>query len=229
MSATLIKEGKLVPDPQNPADLVAERADRMLLAGTLLCGSIILAPVGLFVLGWGFIRLRAARQLGWARPLAVSLIAVFAMVDGGVNWLGWSLDVFAHDTHVLQAMSTGFGKMIDGGYYWQYNSTHIGGTFDRAEKSMALFSVLCIFPARMASAWAFLKLKRWGLRWMIITGWAYVFLWVGYLGNLIMNFPYRFGNTLYGVTGWWIFDIYYMTPFIQLPWLYALDKRRWNR
>ena len=87
MSATLTKEGKLVPDPQNPADLVAERADRMLLAGTLLCGSIILAPVGLFVLGWGFIRLRAARQLGWARPLAVSLIAVFAMVDGGVNWL----------------------------------------------------------------------------------------------------------------------------------------------
>jgi len=24
-------------------------------------------------------------------------------------------------------------------------------------------------------------------------------------------------------------DIFYMTPFLTLPWLYALDKRRWSR
>ncbi|MEB4212162.1 hypothetical protein [Mycobacterium sp. 94-17] len=220
---------RVEPDSEAFAQSAVDRADRWLLAGTLCCGSIVLAPAGLVLLLIGTVKLHRARSLGWVRPLAVTLIAVFALVDGGINWLGWSLDVFAHDTHVLRAMSTGFGKMIDGGYYWNYNSTHIGGTFDRAEKAMALFSVLCIFPARMAAAWAFLKLRRWGLRWMIITGWAYVFLWVGYLANLMMNFPHRFGNTLYGVTGWWVFDIFYMTPFIQLPWLYALDKRRWNK
>jgi hypothetical protein len=26
-----------------------------------------------------------------------------------------------------------------------------------------------------------------------------------------------------------VFDIFYMTPFVLLPWLYALDKRRWCR
>lgn len=228
MTTTLTNQAVLGDGP-SAAHVAVERADRWLLAGSLFCGSIILAPVGLGMLLAGIIKLQRARQLGWVRPLAVTLIAIFSLVDGGINWLGWSLDVFAHDTHVLRVMGTGFGKMIDGGYYWNYNSTHIGGIYDSGEKAMALFSVLCIFPARAAATWAFLKLKRWGLRWMIITGWAYVFLWVGYLPNLMMNFPHRFGISLYGVTGWWVFDIFYMTPFIQLPWLYALDKRRWNK
>ena len=64
---------------------------------------------------------------------------------------------------------------------------------------------------------------------MIITGWAYVLLWTAYLINIWLNFPDRMGNSLYGVTGWWLFNIFYITPFLTLPWLYALNRRRWNR
>jgi len=47
--------------------------------------------------------------------------------------------------------------------------------------------------------------------------------------NMVVNFPERFGSSVFGVTGWWVFDIWYMTPFLTLPWLYALDRRRWSR
>jgi len=190
----------------------------------------MLGPLGLILIAVGLVRLRRARRLGeWVRPTAVTVFGMFALVDASINFVGWSLDMLAHDTHMLQTMSSGFGRMIDGGYYYHYNSTWLGGVSDRAEKSFAMFAVFMIFPARIVSAWAFIKLRRWGYRWMIITGWAYVFLWTGYLSNLLLNFPDRFGNSLYGVTGWWIFDIFYMTPFLTLPWLYALNRRRWNR
>jgi hypothetical protein len=52
---------------------------------------------------------------------------------------------------------------------------------------------------------------------------------LGYLVNMLANFPDRFGASVFGVIGWWVFDIWYMTPFVLLPWLYALDKRRWCR
>jgi hypothetical protein len=204
-------------------------ADRWLLGGSLLCGTVVLAPVGLFVIIYAIVRLQRARRLGWVRPLSVSVLAAFALVDGGINWIGWSLDIFANQTHILRAMGTGFGKLVDGGYYVDYNSGVIGGIADNGEKALALFSVLCIFPARAAATWAFLKMKRWGLRWMIITGWAYMFLWIGYFFNIMADFPHRIGASAFGVTGWWIFDIFYLTPFIQLPWLYSLDARRWNK
>jgi hypothetical protein len=230
MSTTAVPEIVSATEQDNSAAQAAvDKADRWLLAGSLLCGTVVLAPIGLIVIIVGMAKIHRAGKLGWIRPLSVSLLAVFALVDGGINWLGWSLDIFANQTHVLRAMGTGFGRLVDGGYYVNYNSSPVGGIADTGEKAMALFSVLCIFPARSAAAWAFLKMKRWGLTWMIITGWAYIFLWIGYLFNILMHFPDRMGSSLFGVTGWWVFDIFYLTPFIQLPWLYALDARRWNR
>jgi hypothetical protein len=208
----------------------ADRADRFLLAGVLCCGAVALAPIGLVLIAYSLVLLRRARQSGeFVRPMAVTIFGLFAMVDACINFIGWSMDIFSHNTRILSTMSIGFGQMIDGGYYYHYNDSWLGGVFDDGEKSMAAFAVFMIFPARIVCAWAFIKLYRWGFRWMILTSWAYVFLWTGYLANLLQNFPHRFGNSLYGVTGWWIFDIFYMTPFLSLPWLYALDRRRWNR
>jgi hypothetical protein len=42
---------------------------------------------------------------------------------------------------------------------------------------------------------------------MIITTWAYLMLWIGYVVNMIVNFLEWFGATVFGVTGWWVFDI----------------------
>jgi hypothetical protein len=154
---------------------------------------------------------------------------MFVMVDAAANFVGWSLDLWAHDTRVVQWAFTGWGRLVDGAYFLDYNSLWAGGSAAAGEKSWEVFCILGIFPARMAAAYGFIKLKRWGQRWMIITSWAYLMLWGGYIVNMVVNFPERFGVSVYGVTGWWVFDIWYMTPFLTLPWLYALDKRRWNR
>lgn len=208
----------------------SDRADRWLLAGAICCGTVVLGPIGLLLIAVGLVKLHRARRSGeLARPMAVTVFGVFALVDACINMVGWSLALYAHDTYILQTMSFGFGRMLDGGYYQDYQFGWLGGVSDRAERSFALLSVAMIFPARMVAAWAFIKMRRWGFRWMILTGWAYVFLWTGYLTNLLLNFPDRLGNSLYGVTGWWVFNIFYMTPFLTLPWLYALNRRRWNR
>ena len=31
---------------------------------------------------------------------------------------------------------------------------------------------------------------------MIITSWAYVMLWLGYIVNMVVNFPARFGSSV---------------------------------
>ena len=73
----------------------------------------------------------------------------------------------AHDTQLVEAMSTGVGKMVDGGYYIHSNSTFFGGTAAPGENALQMFSVQAIFPSRFVAAWAFLKLRRWGLRWRV--------------------------------------------------------------
>ena len=105
---------------------------------------------------------------------------------------------------------------------WKFWGTALWGL-------LIFMAMFVVWPMRLCAAWAFLKMKRWGFRWMIITSWAYIMIWLGYVVNMVVNFPNRFGASIFGVTGWWVFDIFYMTPFLTLPWLYALDKRRWSR
>ena len=207
------------------------RADRYLMVGTALVGSIFLAPIGLIPMGKGLLMLRDAKRRGErVRPMVVTVFGVFILVDAAVNFLGWSLDLFfAHGTHILQAQTFGFGQMIDASYYRNFGSGFWGGVANGGEKALASFSVLVIFPIRFVSTWAFLKMYRWGFRWTVITTWAYVMLWLAYMVNMASDFHGRFGTTLYGVTGWWLFDIAYITPFLGLPLFYALDKRRWDR
>ena len=47
--------------------------------------------------------------------------------------------------------------------------------------------------------------------------------------NLTVDFPNRMGAGEFGWVGFWVMNLWYVTPFVILPWLYALDKRRWNR
>ena len=195
-------------------------ADRWLITGAVLLGSMIFSPIGLIVLAIGFLKSSRARRAGeFVRPTAVTLFGMFAMCDAAGSAVGWSLDIWAHDTRLVQWGLNGWGRLVDGAYYLDYNSLPLGGAAGAGEKSWIVFCVLAVFPARMVAAYGFLKLKRWG----------YVFLWLGYLVNMLSNFPERNGASVFGVTGWWVFDVWYMTPFVLLPWLYALDKRRWCR
>ncbi|MGO9032062.1 hypothetical protein [Mycobacterium sp.] len=44
------------------------------------------------------------------------------MVDAAANFLGWSLDLWAHDTRIVQWGLTGWGRLADAAYYLDYNS-----------------------------------------------------------------------------------------------------------
>lgn len=218
---------RAVPAADGP---VVRAADRWLITGAVLAGSLIFSLIGLVVIAIGFLKTARAKASGeFVRPAAVTLFGMFAMVDAAANFLGWSLDLWAHDTRIVQWGLTGWGRLADAAYYLDYNSLWAGGSAAAGEKSWEVFCILGVFPARMVAAYGFIKLKRWGYRWMIITSWAYVMLWLGYIVNMVVNFPARFGSSVFGVTGWWVFDIWYMTPFLTLPWLYALDRRRWSR
>ncbi|HXO53561.1 MAG TPA: hypothetical protein VN888_21630 [Mycobacterium sp.] len=216
-----------VGDAETPQ---ARTADRWLLAGCLLCGSFLLGPIGLFVLAYGLVLLRRAKQAGQTRrPMAVTVFALFSIIDAATNTVGWSVDTFAHDTHLAQVLMNGYGRILDGAYYLDYNTTIFGGVSIAGEKSMQVLAVVAIFPLRIAAAWAFLKLKRWGYNFMIITSWGYVFFWFAYMTNLIVDFPQRMGASEFGWIGFWIMNLWYVTPFVLLPWLYSLNKDKWNR
>jgi len=66
-------------------------------------------------------------------------------------------------------------------------------------------------PMRVVSAWAFLQMKTWGLHFMKISGWLYLFLWVGYTMAMSLDFPERMANSEFGM-GWWLFNLFYLSP-----------------
>lgn len=209
---------------------LTKRADLFLLAGCLACGSGVLGPVGLGLIIWGMVGLRRAAAAGERqRPLAVTVLAVFALADAGINFGAWALDIFANSTHLMQALTTGYGRLFDGGYYMDYRTMVLGGAGGAGEKGWGVFAVTAVFPLRVVAIWAFLKMKRWGFDFMLLTTWVYTFAWLGYLTNVLQNFDVRFGAAQFGVAGWWFINFWYLTPFVMLPWLYALNRNKWNR
>ena len=117
----------------------------------------------------------------------------------------------------------------DGGYYVDYNTLLLGGSGVAGEKSWQIFCVFGLFPLRIVAAWGFMKMKRWGFDMMLITSWIYAIFWFGYILNMSVDFENRMGASVFGVVGWWVFDIWYITPFVILPWMYAVNRRKWNR
>jgi hypothetical protein len=214
--------------PAEPAGV--KRACQLLLVGAICWGAVVLSPIGLVLMWLGLRRLnQLRREAAPVLPNSIIVLAVWAMVTAGANMIAWSLDTWAHDAHVVQVFLNGFGRLWDGGYYIDYNTRFLGGIGQSAEKSFQLMSVLMIFPIQLAASYGFLRLKRWGLQMMIATSWMYAALYLGYIAENFIDFPSRAGAGLYGVTGWWFDQLFYMTPFLLLPWLYALDWRYWRR
>jgi hypothetical protein len=81
-----------------------------------------------------------------------------------------------------------------------------------------------MYPMRIAAAWAFIKMKRWGLQMMIVTSWMYVAFWMAYVANLYQDFDARMGASDWGNLGIWFILIVYATPFVILPYLYTVNK-----
>ena len=114
--------------------------------------------------------------------------------------------------------------MIDAGYFWHYNELWIGGASAPGEKSWVLVCVLIAFPMRMAAAIAFLQMKRWGHQWMIVTCWFGVIVWTGYIFNMTMYADVRYAAVGLPVLGWWAFNVFYITPFLAIPYLHTVNR-----
>jgi hypothetical protein len=84
-------------------------------------------------------------------------------------------------------------------------------------------------PIKIVASWAFLKMKRWGLQWVIIANWLYLAIWIGYVVQQSMEFPLRFGISQLGLTGMWGFALIpFMGPLVLLPYLHSVNRELWT-
>jgi hypothetical protein len=215
--------GLAAPGADGP---LMQKADRYLFVTIVLGGSWAfgLFAIPFAVLTWIYMnRAQKAGQL--TRPWAVTIIGAFVLIDSSINFFGWGTDLFwSHNTGLMQTLWPGYGKLVDGAYYIDYNSGPFGGLSNYSEKTLEFMGVLVMYPMRIASCWAFIKMKRWGLQGMIITSYIYIAFWVAYLADLYQDFPARMGASDWGNLGIWFILLVYATPVLIMPYLYTVNR-----
>lgn len=220
------------PAPQ-PAGLLDDRQyqdkiDRQILIGSVLIGTWILVIPGIYLLVKAYRLFKAGKLEGRSlTPAGITLVAMLCLIDGWLNYLYWGADLFfAHDTMLIKTALNSVGKLWDGAYYLGYNTTAAGGLAVASEKGFEIVSVLVMYPLRIVAAYGFMKMRRWGLTYMLVSSWMYTFFWVMYLAVLTHQFNWRFPDTAWGIVGWWIMDIWYLYPMLLVPYLHVLNRRR---
>lgn len=146
------------------------------------------------------------------------------ILDGGLNSPGWALDLLANHTLIARVVLTAWGNSFDAGYFWHYNQLWIGGAGAPGEKAWEVALMLTVFPMRIAAAIGFLQMKRWGHQWLIITCWFGVVIWIGYTFNMTMYADVRYAGVVLPVIGWWLYDIFYITPYLAIPYLHTVNR-----
>lgn len=201
------------------------RADIWLTVGTLLMGTYVLGLLGLpFFIRGVWLQRKAQRDGLSVRPIIVTLIGYLVILDAFLNSIGWVLDMGASHTLVTRVFFTAWGNFVDNGYFWHYNELFIGGSGAPGEKGWEIALILTVFPMRVAAAIAFLQMKRWGHQWLIVTCWFGVVIWVGYIVNMTVYADIRFDGVVLPVIGWWLYDIFYITPFLAIPYLHTVNR-----
>lgn len=201
------------------------QADKWLTGGALVMGMTLPGPIGLVMFLHGLRLQRRASQQGLSvRPMIITLIGYMVFLDAALNCFGWALDLVANQSLLYRAFITAWGNFFDAGYFWHYNSLAIGGASAPGEKSWEIACVLIVFPMRMAASIGLLQMKRWGHQWMIVTCWFGAVIWVGYVANMTIYADTRYTHVVLPVIGWWLFDIFYITPFLAIPYLHTVNR-----
>lgn len=208
-----------------------KRADKWLATGIILTGSFFAGPIGIFCLCKSYLILRNAQRAGQRiRPWMITIIGTIVLVDAAINFLGWGVDLSPlHDTQIGLTFDSGWGAMFDGAYYQDFNGfSSMGGSSSIGEKAIQLIPVLILMPIRIVAAIAFLQMRKIGYQYLVITTWMYMAVWVAYAASMALEFDHRLGNTLYGVTGWWAYNLPFMLLWLVLPYLMTIDKRQFS-
>jgi hypothetical protein len=212
-------------DHMEQSRLAQRRADKWLTSGSILIGTAALGIFGLPLFLRGVWLLRKAQRDGLSvRPLLVTLLGYLVIIDAAINAVGWALDMVANHTLLVRVLLTVWGNMFDAGYFWHFNELWIGGAAGPGEKGWEVGLIFTVFTMRIAAAIGFLQMKRWGHQWMIITCWMGVVIWCGYVFNMTMYADVRFAGVVLPVIGWWLYDIFYITPFLAIPYLHSVNR-----
>ncbi|MGB3674214.1 MAG: hypothetical protein WA988_07240 [Candidatus Nanopelagicales bacterium] len=200
-------------------------ADKWMIGGSLLIGSNVLGIFGLPLFFRGLWLLRKAQQDGLTvRPMLVTILGYAVVIDAAINAVGWALDLIGHHTLLARVLLNGWGNMFDAGYFWHFNEMWVGGASGPGEKAWEVALILTVFSMRIAAGIGFLQMKRWGHQWMIVTCWMGVVIWCGYVFNMTMYADARYAGTVLPVIGWWLYDIFYITPFLAIPYLHTVNR-----
>jgi len=212
-------------DHEEESRRAQRRADVWLLSGAILLGTLILGPIGfpLFMRGV-YLQTQAQRQGLSVRPVIVTLVGYLVAIDAALNTFGWALDLIAHHTLLNRVVLTAWGNMFDAGYFWHYNELWIGGATAPGEKAWEIALLPIVFSMRLAAAIGFLQMKRWGQQWLIVTCWFGVVIWCGYVANMTLYADVRYAGVVFPVWGWWLYNIWYISPFLALPYLHSVNR-----
>jgi hypothetical protein len=201
------------------------RADKWLICGSFFMGTAVLGLIGLPLFLRGLVLQRRASRAGLSvRPLIITLIGYLVIVDAALNSFGWALDMIANHTLLARVFLMSWGNMFDAGYFWHYNELWIGGASAPGEKSWEIALLPIVFSMRIAAGIGFLQMKRWGHQWLVVTCWMGVLMWVGYVANMTIFADLRYTNVVFPVIGWWLYDIFYITPFLAIPYLHTVNR-----
>jgi hypothetical protein len=212
-------------DHMEQSRLAQRHGDKCVISGSLLIGTAALGILGLPLFVRGVWLLRRAQRDGLSvRPMLLTLIGYLVIIDAAINTVGWALDLMANHSLLARVLLNGWGNMFDAGYFWHYNEPGLGGAAGPGEKAMEVGLILTVFTMRIAAAIGFLQMKRWGHQWMVVTCWMGVLIWITYMFNMTMFADVRFAGVVLPVVGWWLYDIFYITPFLAIPYLHTVNR-----
>ena len=220
-----LRGGEGFDDHMEQSRLAQKQADKWLISGSLLIGTAALGVFGLPLFLRGVWLLRRAQRDGLSvRPMIVTLLGYLVIIDAAINTVGWALDLVAGHTILARILLNGWGAMFDAGYFWHFNELWLGGAAGPGEKALEVGLILTVFTMRIAAAIGFLQMKRGGHQWMIITCWMGIVIWVVYVFNMTMFADVRYAGVVFPVIGWWLYDIFYITPFLASPSLHSVNR-----
>jgi hypothetical protein len=195
------------------------------MSGTVLMGTLVLGVVGFPIFLRGLALQVQAQRAGLSvRPVIVTLVGYLVIIDSALNSFGWALDLIAHHTLINRVILTAWGNMFDAGYFWHYNELWIGGASAPGEKAWEIALLPIVFCMRFAAAIGFLQMRRWGQQWLVVTCWFGLVSWIGYVANMTIFADLRYAHIVFPVVGWWLYDIFYITPFLAIPYLHTVNR-----
>src|ERR1700728_226427 len=134
-------------DPSKPRTKM-EKGDRYLLIAIIIGSSW---AFGVFAIPFMYMAYKcyvdAQKEGTLTRPWSVTIIGAFVLIDASINFFGWGTDLlWSHNTPLMQTLWPGYGRLVDGAYYIDYNSGPLGGLSNYSEKTLEVFGVLAMYP-----------------------------------------------------------------------------------